>query len=112
MGIVAIPSVAPSGPSPGSGRIGAVSVLQAPRPGHRHPQAAQPVTTHEASPLARMMRSPGRQREHTSGQTGCRPADTSRVATLLSVSIAVILFDFDPYAHLFGDLAVRWGGSP
>ena len=46
---------------------------------------------------------------HTSGQTGCRPADTSRVATLLSVPIAVILFDFDPYAHLFGDLAVRWG---
>ena len=31
------------------------------------------------------------------------------MATLLSVPIAVILFDFDPYAHLFGDLAVRWG---
>jgi prolipoprotein diacylglyceryltransferase len=31
------------------------------------------------------------------------------LATLDGVPIGVILFDFDPYAHLFGDLAVRWG---
>ena len=32
------------------------------------------------------------------------------LATLgLTVPIAVILFEFDPYAQLFGDLAVRWG---
>ncbi len=34
----------------------------------------------------------------------------STFATLIAtVPIAVVLFQFDPYAHLFGDLTVRWG---
>lgn len=40
----------------------------------------------------------------------CRQADSSTFDTLVAtVPIAVIRFDFDPYAQLFGDLAVRWG---
>lgn len=38
----------------------------------------------------------------------CRPAeplDTLRT----TVSIATLTFQFDPYAHVFGDLSVRWG---
>ncbi len=40
----------------------------------------------------------------------CRPADTATLATLIAtVPIAVVTFQFDPFAHLFGDVAVRWG---
>jgi phosphatidylglycerol:prolipoprotein diacylglycerol transferase len=38
----------------------------------------------------------------------CRPAEP--LDTLLTtVPIATLTFQFDPYAHLFGDLSVRWG---
>jgi len=40
----------------------------------------------------------------------CRPADRRTFDTLIAtVPIAVIVFQFDPYLQLFGDLAVRWG---
>src|SRR6478609_5896951 len=40
----------------------------------------------------------------------CRQADTPAFDTLeRTVPIAVIVLEFDPYAQLFGDLAVRWG---
>ena len=43
-------------------------------------------------------------------QPKCRQADTFTFDTLQpTVPIAVIVFEFDPYAQLFGDLAVRWG---
>lgn len=41
------------------------------------------------------------------------PTTTARHATfdtlIATVPIAVVTFQFDPYAHLFGDLTIRWG---
>lgn len=43
-------------------------------------------------------------------QERCRPADSVTFGTLIAtVPIAVVTFQFDPYAHLLGDLTVRWG---
>lgn len=45
----------------------------------------------------------------TGGRAVCRQADTPTFDTLIStVQIAVVTFQFDPYAHLFDDLDVRW----
>ena len=70
-----------------------------------HPQGVVWLT-----PSAPMMATTGRGGGQSSGHARCRRADTSTLDTLdATVPIAVIRFDFDPYAHLFGDLAVRWG---
>ena len=44
------------------------------------------------------------------GHVTCRLADGRRFDTLhLTVAIAVVTLQFDPFVRLFGDLAARWG---